>query len=61
MPLRVPVLGEDDVGKSPGETVANGHDLVAVGNGEGTSRAEVVLDVDQDQGVGGRGAGHEAL
>lgn len=54
----VPVLGEDDVFEAPGEAVDDGDDLVALGYGQRASnsingRAEVVLDVDNQQYVSG--------
>jgi len=61
----VPVLGEDDVAEFFGESVDDGDDLVAFGNGERASDAvrggtEVVLDVDDEEGVGGLEA-HDGL
>ena len=49
----VPVLGEDDVVEFFGEGVDEGDDGVAVGDGQGSAGHEVVLDVDDEEGVGG--------
>ena len=54
----VPVLGEDDVLEALGEAVDDGDDPVAFGDSECSaysinSRAEVVLDVDDEESVGG--------
>ena len=54
----VPVLGEDDVVEALSDAIDEGDDLVAFGDGERSSssingRAEVVLDVDDEEGVGG--------
>jgi hypothetical protein len=49
----VPVLGEDDVVKFLGEGVDEGDDGVAVGYGQGAARHEIVLDVDDQESVGG--------
>ena len=49
----VPVLGEDDVIEFFGEGVDQGDDGVAVGYGEVAAGHEVVLDVDDEEGVGG--------
>jgi hypothetical protein len=56
---RVPVLGEDDVGESLGESVDERNDGVATCNGQGAAGHEVVLEVDDQEGVGGlEGNGH---
>ena len=54
----VPVLGEDDVVELFREGVDDGNYFVAFGNGERASDsvdggAEVILDVDDQEGVGG--------
>ncbi len=49
----VPVLGEEDVGEAAAEAVDERDDLVAVLDGEMAAGAEVVLQVDDEQGVGG--------
>ncbi len=56
----VPVLGEDDVFEALGEAVDEGDDLVALGNGERAAGAEVVLDVDDEEGVSGGGKRDQA-
>ncbi len=53
----VPVLGENDVVESLGEGVDGGHDVVGAGDGERSAdavegRAEVVLEIDDEEGVG---------
>ncbi len=60
----VPVLGEDDVLEVRGESVDDGDDCVSIGNGEPPAGAEVALDVDEEQKVGGldwQWSGHECL
>jgi hypothetical protein len=59
----MPVLGEEDVVEVTGEGVDAGNDLVSAGDGEGAAdavgwRAEVVLEVDDEEGVGGWIEGH---
>ena len=49
----VPVLGEDDVIEVCSGAVNGGDDGVAVGDGQGAAGAEVILHVDDDEGVGG--------
>lgn len=49
----VPVLREDDVVEFSGESVDDGDYFVAFGDGERASRHEVVLYVDDEEGVGG--------
>ena len=51
--LRVPVLGEDDMVEFLGEGVDEGDYSVAIGDREIASGHEVVLDVDNEEGVGG--------
>ncbi len=48
---RVPVLGQDDVPELAHQAVDHGHDLVAIGNGERPARAEIVLNVDDQQEI----------
>lgn len=47
----VPILGEDGVGEAGGEGVDEGDDGVAFVNFQGSTRAEVVLEVDDEEGV----------
>ena len=55
----VPVLGEDDVGEFFCEGVDDGDYGVAFWDGEVASGHEVVLDVDDEESVGGlEGDGH---
>lgn len=54
----VPVLGEDDVLESLRELIDEGNDLIAFRHGERATdsvrgRAEIVLHVDDEKGVGG--------
>lgn len=49
----MPVLGEDDVVECLREGVDDGNNLIAFGYCEVPTRAEVVLDVDDEQSVGG--------
>ena len=49
MMRRVPVLGQDDVLEIMHELVDDGHDLVAARDGERAARAEIVLQIDNDQ------------
>ena len=49
----MPVLGEDDVVEFLGKGVDDGDDGVAVGYGQGAAGHEVVLDVDDEECVGG--------
>ena len=46
----VPILGEHHGGEGPGDAVDQGRDGRAVGNGQGAAVAEIVLDVDHEQG-----------
>ena len=48
----MPVLREDHVLETLGEPVHLGHDLVAVIDGECASGTEVVLEINDQQGVG---------
>ncbi len=55
----MPVLGKDNVFEALRESVDDGDDLVAIFDGERTAnsidgRAEVVLDVDDEEGVAGQ-------
>ena len=55
----MPVLGEDDVIELLGDGVDEGDDLVALSDGERASGHEIVLDVDDEEGVaGGEFDGH---
>ena len=49
----VPVLGEDDVVEFSGEDVDRGDDDVTVWDRQIAAGHEVILDVDDEQGVGG--------
>jgi hypothetical protein len=49
----MPVLGEDDMIEFFGEGVNEGDDGVAVCYGQGAAGHEVVLDVDDEECVGG--------
>lgn len=49
----VPVLSEDDVVELCSESVDTGDDLVATTDGKGAAGHEVVLHVDDEEGVGG--------
>ena len=49
----MPVLGEDNMGKAGGECVDEGDNGVGVRYGQEAARAEVVLEVDDEQRVGG--------
>jgi len=50
---RVPVLGENDVIESLRESVDEGNDLISFGYGERSAGAEVVLEIDDQESVGG--------
>jgi len=50
---RVPVLGQDDLREKRRKAMDRPDDRVPIGNGKRASRAEVVLDVDDDEDVGG--------
>jgi hypothetical protein len=56
--VRVPVLGEDDVVESFGEGVDDGDYGIAVGDAEVSAGHEVVLDVDDQEGVCGLEGDH---
>ena len=51
MALRVPILGQDDAGERPAQTVDDGNDPVAIGHGQRAAGAEVILHIDDDQDV----------
>jgi hypothetical protein len=51
MPRCMPVLGENNVLKTPREAVHQGNDLVALRHGEATSGYEAVLHVDDDERI----------
>jgi len=55
VPAGVPVLGEDDMLELLRDGINEGNNLVTFIDGECAARAEVVLDVDDDQGIGGLG------
>ena len=55
----MPILGEEDVVEAARESVDGGNDLVSTCDGEAASlsrygRAEVVLEVDDEESVGGQ-------
>ena len=52
MARRVPVLGQDHRVEFGHQGVDIGHDLVALGHGKRAAGAEIVLDVDDDEGAG---------
>src|ERR1035441_427118 len=58
---RVPVLGEDYMIESCGERVDGGDDLVAARNRQAAAGAEVVLQIDDQQRVGGLRLHHSSL
>jgi hypothetical protein len=43
----------DDVLEALAETVDERNDLIAAFNGEGSAGTEIILDVDDEEGVGG--------
>ena len=45
----MPVLRRDHQIEAQGERVGDGHDHIAIGDGQRTERHEVVLDVDEQQ------------
>jgi hypothetical protein len=47
----MPVLGQDDVREPAGETVDDRNHLVAARNGKRALRAEIVLNIDDEQNV----------
>ncbi len=47
--LRVPVLRQHGIVKACGQLVDDGHDRVAVGHCQGSTRAEVILHIDHQQ------------
>src|SRR3954471_4526268 len=51
MTWRMPVLGQDDMGKVPTEAVDRCDDRIPVRNRERTSGQEVILYIDHDQDV----------
>jgi hypothetical protein len=48
----VPILGQDDMFELVHEPVDDGHDFVAADDGERAARAEIVLQIDDDQCFG---------
>ena len=48
----MPVLGEDDVGKVDDECVDEGDNSVRAGYGQAAARAEVILEIDDEERVG---------
>lgn len=58
----MPVLGEDDMLELLAEPVDEGDDLITVFDGERSAGTEIVLQVDDDERVGGLGSnGHRYL
>ena len=55
MPRAVPVLRENHDVESVHQGVAHGHHLVSPGNFQCPARDEIVLDVDDQQGIAGNG------
>ena len=53
MPRRVPILGQDDDRELGHQGVDARHDAVAVGHGKRAAGAEIGLDVDDEERVGG--------
>ena len=53
MSARVPVLRKDDMLEAPRELIHEGDDLVAFVDGERPARAEVILEVDDEECVAG--------
>jgi len=51
VPRRVPVLGQDDMGEPPCQSVDHGHDRVALRHGERAARTEIELRIDDDQHI----------
>src|SRR6266436_8169470 len=51
MSRRVPVLGQDHMGEGSRQPVDRGDDRIAIGHGERTAGAEIVLDIDDQQNV----------
>ncbi len=51
MPLGVPILGQDDVGKGPGKFVAEGNGLITAGHRQRAAGTEIILNIDDDQDV----------
>jgi|APSaa5957512535_1039671.scaffolds.fasta_scaffold221491_2 hypothetical protein len=51
MPCRVPVLGQDHVGKNRDQAIDDGNDFVATGYGQRPTGAEIILNIDDDQGI----------
>ena len=59
---RMPVLRQDDVGKTPRQRVNRGDDRVAIGHGERTAGQEVVLEVGDEEDVTiGKAMGHSTF
>ena len=56
----VPILGQQDVGEFPREFIDEGNNFVTTLDGQRAAGAEVVLKVDDKQGVGS-GMEHHAL
>ncbi len=61
MPGRMPVLAEDHGPVFGHQRVDRRHHRIAIRNRERAARAEIVLDVDHDQGVGGGAHGQVSL
>jgi hypothetical protein len=51
VPRRMPVLGENDVFESRRDGVDDGNDFVATGHGQRPARAEIVLNIGDEEDV----------
>jgi hypothetical protein len=49
MACRVPVLGNNDIGKGGRHAVDEGHDLRTTGNSQITAIAKTILHIDHDE------------
>jgi hypothetical protein len=49
MDCRVPILGNDDIGKSRCHAVDDGHDLCATRHGQIAAIAKTILHIDHDE------------
>ena len=62
MAARVPILGQRDMRKTRGQAIEQRHDLVAARDRKLAARAEVVLNIDDQQNVaiaGSHGLAHD--
>lgn len=51
MSRRVPVLGQDHVAENTAQAVDDGNGLITAGDGQRTAVTEIILNIDDDQGV----------